>query len=122
MKTVLLTAAAAAALLAPGIAAAADLTGAWKLDLNIGGMEFHAECTLAQAAAALTGSCAGADGQPPAAVTGSVDGSAAKFAYDITYQGNPMHVAYTAAIKSDTAMDGAVDVQIAQGTFTGTKK
>jgi len=121
MKT-LVAAAFTAALLAPGIAAAADLSGKWKIDLNIGGMEFHAECTMTQAAAALTGSCAGADGAPPSAVTGSVDGSTAKFAYDITYQGNPMHVAYTGNVKSDTAMEGAVDVQIAQGTFTAAKQ
>jgi hypothetical protein len=121
MKT-LIAAAAAAALLAPGIAAAADLTGAWKIDLDIGGMQFHADCKMTQTAAALTGSCAGADGAPPSAMTGTVEGSTAKFAYDITYQGNPMHVAYTGEVKSDKAIEGAVDVQIAQGTFKAAKQ
>ena len=121
MKT-LVAAAFTAALLAPGIAAAADLSGNWKIDLNIGGMEFHAQCKMTQAAAALTGECTGTDGAPPAPMTGTVDGANAKFAYDISYQGNPMHVAYTGAVKSDTAMEGAVDVQIAQGTFTAAKQ
>lgn len=121
MKT-LVAAAFTAALLAPGIASAADLSGKWKIDLNIAGMEFHAECTMTQAAAALSGECAGADGAPAAKMTGSVDGSNCKFAYDIEYQGNPMHVAYAGAVKSDTAMEGQVDVQIAQGTFTATKQ
>ena len=122
MKTLLL-AAATAALLVPGIAAAADLTGSWKLSLDIGGMPFETACTLTQTGTALSGGCSGSDSKdPPAPVTGAVDGATAKFAYDITYQGNPMHVAYTAAIKSDTAMDGAVDVQIAQGTFKATKQ
>jgi hypothetical protein len=122
MKTLLITAA-AAALLAPGIASAANLTGSWKFDLEIAGMTYHAACDMKQDAAALTGSCKGDDASAmPSTLTGTVDGSTAKFAYDIQYQGNPLHVAYTAAIKSDTAMDGAVDVQIAQGTFTGVKQ
>ena len=33
-----------------------------------------------------------------------------------------MHVAYTGKVESDTAMDGAVDVQIAQGTFKAAKQ
>jgi hypothetical protein len=123
MKSLLVTAA-AAALLAPGIAAAADLTGAWKVDLEIAGMMFHAVCNMKEdGMMALTGTCTGTDANPmPVAMTGMVDGSNVKWAYDITYEGNPMHVAYTGAIKSDTAMDGAVDVQIAQGTFTATKQ
>jgi hypothetical protein len=123
MKTLLLTAA-AAALFAPGIAAAADLTGTWKVDLDIAGMMFHAACDMKEdAMMALTGTCTGTDANPmPVAMTGMVDGNNVKWAYDITYQGNPMHVAYTGAVKSDKAMDGAVDVQIAQGTFTATKQ
>lgn len=120
-----LIAAAAAVLLAPAAASAADLSGSWKLELSIAGMMFETTCQMTQAGAAITGSCTGADpaaGGKPTVLTGTVDGSTAKFAYDITYQGNPMHVAYTGAMKSDTAMDGAVDVQIAQGTFTGAKQ
>ncbi len=122
MKTLLITAA-AAALLAPAIAAAADLTGAWKVDLEIAGMMYHAACTMKEDGAALTGTCSGTDANPmPVPMTGTVDGANVKWAYDITYEGNPMHVAYTGALKSDTAMDGAVDVQIAQGTFTAAKQ
>jgi hypothetical protein len=123
MKTLLLTAA-AAALLAPGIAGAADLTGSWKLDLDIAGMQYHATCDVKQdAAMMLTGTCSGTDADPkPVPMTGAVDGQNVKFAYDITYEGNPMHVAYTGTTSSDTAMAGAVDVQIAQGTWKGAKQ
>jgi hypothetical protein len=118
----LLIAAASAALLSPAIASAQDLSGTWKLDLSIAGMDYHAECKMAQAAMALSGNCSGGEGQGAVAMTGTVDGTTAKFAYDITYQGNPMHVAYTGNVTSDTAMDGSVDVQIAQGTFKAMKE
>src|SRR5262252_5883870 len=122
MKTLLLSAA-AAVLLTPAVAAAADLTGTWKIDLDIAGGTYHAVCKMTEMGPALSGTCSGgADNDPQTALTGTVDGTAAKFAYDITYNGQPMHVAYTGTVKSDTAMDGAVDVQIAQGTFTATKQ
>lgn len=122
MKTLMVTAA-AAALLIPGVSNAADLSGAWKLDLQIAGMEYHATCQMKEDGTALSGTCSGTDADPkPVAMTGAVDGSSAKFAYDITYNGSPMHVAYTGNVKSDTTMDGSVDVQIAQGTFTAVKQ
>jgi hypothetical protein len=122
MKTLLITAG-AAALLVPGLACAQDLSGKWNLDLEIAGMMYHATCDMKQDGQALSGKCSGSDEAPaPVALTGAVDGATAKFAYDITYQGNPMHVAYTGAVKSDTAMDGTVDVQIAQGTFKAAKQ
>jgi hypothetical protein len=122
MKTLLITVG-AAALLAPGLACAQNLTGTWKVDLEIAGTTYHTNCDVKQDGGALSGKCGGSDEAPtPVAMTGTVDGTTAKFAYDITYQGNPMHVAYTGKVESDTAMDGTVDVQIAQGTFKAAKQ
>ena len=118
MKTLML--AAAAALLAPGLAAAQDLSGTWNLNLNIADMMIPVTCTFVQAGQALTGSCGGPDGKP-AALTGTVDGAKLSWAYDTQFQDMPMHVAYKGDIKSDTAISGALDVPGASGTFTGTK-
>jgi hypothetical protein len=86
-------------------------------------MTYHATCDMKEDGAALSGMCTGSDEKPaPVAMSGAVDGSNVKWAYDITYNGSPMHVAYTGKVESDTAMDGAVDVQIAQGTFKAAKQ
>jgi hypothetical protein len=113
----------AAALLVPGIAAAADLTGSWKLDLNIADMKVPVGCTLIQTGAALTGTCNRTDQEEkPNAVTGAVDGAVAKFAYNVDFGDMPLHVAYTGNITSDTAMSGTLEVAGTMGTFTGAKQ
>ena len=74
MKTLL--AIAAIAVLTPSLAAAADLTGTWKVKTKGGdGADIIVNCKIVQAGSALTGAC-GLDGAPdaPAPLTGSVDG------------------------------------------------
>jgi hypothetical protein len=119
MKTILLSA--AALLMAPAIAAAQDFTGSWTMELDIAGMKYPGACAFTQTGNTLGGTCGGADGKT-VTVSGTVDGAKATFAYDTVYQGNPLHLAYTGEAKSDKEMAGAVDAQIAQGTFTATKQ
>ena len=128
MNKFLIGAAAACALMLPGLASAADVSGAWKVVISVADMSFHANCTFAQAAAALTGTCVPADppadGAPapkPSATTGSVDGSNVKFGYDISFGDMMLHLDYTGALTSDTAMAGKLDVAGMEGTFTATK-
>lgn len=124
MKTLSILAGAAAALALPGLASAADLSGAWKLVVTVGDMTVHVSCNLMQAGASLTGTCGRTDEgfvEKPAAVTGSVDGSAAKWSYSISFQDMPLALAYTGAATSDTAMSGKISVAGQDGTFTGTK-
>ncbi len=111
---------AAAVLLAPAAASAADLSGAWKFNLNIAGMMIPLACTFTETGQTLGGNCDGADGKP-AAVTGAVDGSKVTWAYDTVYQGMPMHVAYTGELKTDTTIAGALDASGNAGTFDGSK-
>ena len=113
----------ALAVLAPGVASAADLSGAWKLAVDVSGMMINITCNLTQQGAALSGTCARTDaaGEKPSAVTGSVDGSTAKWAYDVDFNGMPLHIAYTGNVTSDTAMTGTLDVAGGSGTFTATK-
>lgn len=124
----LVIAAAAAALFAPGLASAADLSGAWKLVISVMDMSYHANCDLKQDGAALSGTCTpadpppdGADAPKPSAVTGKVDGSNVAFAYDISFGDMPLHLDYTGALTSDTAMNGKLEVAGGEGTFTASK-
>ena len=113
---------AAIALFVPSLAAAADLSGTWKIKANAGGMDLVIACKLVQAGAALTGTC-GLDGAPdaPSALKGTVDGSSAKWAYDVTFQDMMFHVAFTGAAM-DNAMTGTMDVADMPTPFTAAKQ
>jgi hypothetical protein len=123
----MISAVAAAALSLPGLAHAADVTGAWKLAINIADMTFHTNCAFTQAGATLSGTCTPADAPPggdapkPAMVAGSVDGQNVKFGYDIEFGDMKLHVDYSGALSSDTAMAGKFDVSGMEGAFTATK-
>lgn len=117
----LLIAATALAMLAPG-AALADVTGAWKLKVDVAGMIFDVNCNLTQSGTALGGTCVRADAMETApALTGSVDGSNVSWAYDVTFQDMPLHVVYKGATTSDSAMSGTIEVAGQNGTFVGAK-
>ena len=128
MKKLLILAAAAGALALPGLANAADVTGAWKLAVSFGDMTFHTNCDFKQAGAALSGTCISADPPPdggaapkPAPVTGSVDGSNVKFAYDVSFGDMMLHLDYAGALASDTSMKGDISVADMKVPFTATK-
>ena len=128
MKKLLILAAAAGALILPGLANAADVSGAWKVVVTFGEMTFHTNCAFTQSGAALTGTCTpadppqpGADAPKPAAVTGSVDGSNVKFGYDINIADMMLHLDYAGVLDSDTSMKGNIGAGDMQIPFTATK-
>ena len=122
MTRLIIGAAAAAALLAPVAASAADVNGAWKLKVDVADMTIDVNCNLTQSANALSGDCKRADGdEAPAKFTGAVDGDALNWAYDIDMQGQTMHVAYKAQVQPDGTMKGTIEVPGVSGTFTGSK-
>ena len=128
MKKLLIAAALAGAMSLPGLANAADLTGGWKLQIDVAGMTFHSNCSFTQAAAALTGTCVSSDPAPdgapaptPSPITGSVDGANVKFGYDISFGDMKLHLDYAGATTSDTAMSGKLSVAGMDGAFTATK-
>ena len=128
MKKLLIVAAAACALALPGLANAADASGAWTVVIGVADMTFHAACNFAQTGGALSGTCVPSDPPPdggaapkPSPVTGAVDGSNVKFGYDITFGDMPLHLDYTGVLSSDTAMAGKLEVAGMEGTFTATK-
>ena len=120
MKRLLL---AAAFVLAPGAVFAADFSGAWTIHGDIGGsIQWTSACTLKQDATsgALTGTCKGTTNED-AVATGTVAGTKLTLAYDTTYQGSPVHLAYTADVQPDGTAKGTVDTGGPPGTFTLTK-
>ena len=124
MKKLSIALACVGALALPGLASAADLSGGWKLVIDVAGMTVHVSCDLKQAGADLSGTCNRTDGdapEKPAAITGKVDGSTAAWSYSISFGDMPLKLDYTGAVKSDTAMDGKISVAGMDGTFTGTK-
>jgi hypothetical protein len=129
MKKLLILAAAASALAFPGLANAADVTGAWGLTINVADMTFHTTCNFKQDGATLGGTCvaadtpAGADPPKPSAVTGSVDGQTVKFGYDVTIGDMMIHVDFAGDLTSDTAMTGKflVPAMGGEGAFTAAK-
>ena len=124
MKKLAILAACLGAVALPGLASAADLTGAWKLVVNVAGMTVQVSCNLKQSGADLTGTCNRTDGdapEKPAAITGKVDGSTAAWSYSVSFGDMPLKLDYSGNVKSDTAMDGKISVAGMDGTFTGTK-
>ena len=113
---------AAAFVLAPGAVFAADFSGAWTIHGDIGGsIQWTSACTLKQdAAGKLTGTCKGTQNED-AAATGTLTGTALELAYDTTYQGSPVHLAYTGDVQADGTAKGTVDTGGPAGTFTLTK-
>jgi hypothetical protein len=50
-----------------------------------------------------------------------VKGTTLTLAYDTTYQGSPVHLAYTGDVQADGTAKGTVDTGGPAGTFTLTK-
>ncbi len=118
MKRVLLFA--AAMLLAPSVARAADLSGVWKFEATgPRGGSAATTCTLTQTGDNITGSCVTAQGTT-VDITGAVNGDDVDFGYNLA--GSPLRVDFKGAIQSDGSMKGTVTAAIPPAPFTGTKQ
>jgi hypothetical protein len=97
----------AAAALAPALASAADFSGAWKLDNTFNGSVSAIHCTLVQTKDALTGSCKpDIPGMEASKLTGTVNGSNAKWGYDLVFNGKPARVDFEVALAADGSLAG----------------
>jgi hypothetical protein len=119
MKIVLF---AAAAMLVPRVALGADFSGDWKIDFSVNGNPAHVACTMMQSGDALSGHCLPAmPNAQPSDLTGRVDGSSAKWSYDVVFNGNKNHVTYDATMTSPTAISGQLMLGQTPTAFTGTR-
>ena len=118
MKPVLLFA--AAALLAPAIASAADLAGGWKfVATGPKGGASTMTCTLTRSGAAIAGSCVTQQGTT-VDVSGTVSGDAVDFGYNLA--GSPLRIDFKGAIQADGSIKGTVAASTPPAPFTGTKQ
>jgi hypothetical protein len=118
MKHVLLMA--AVTLLAPAIACASDISGAWKFETTgAKGRATTMTCTLAQSGAHIAGACVTPHGAT-VDVSGTVTGNQVDFGYNVT--GSPFHVDFKGMLESGGSIKGTVTAAIPPVPFTGTKQ
>ena len=109
--------------LAPGVAFAADFSGTWRIDNLFNGASAIIICTLVQTGNALSGSC-----KPEipnitgSELNGSVDGSSAKWGYDLVFNGNAARVDYVAELSADGTLKGSVLRNGAPSPITAVKQ
>ena len=97
----------AAIALAPGLASAADFSGTWKLDNTFNGTVTAILCTIAQEGDELSGSCRpDLPGMAAEKLTGTVDGSKARWGYDLVFNGNPARVDFEVTLAADGSVSG----------------
>ena len=109
--------------LAPGAAWAADFSGTWRIDNLFNGATAIITCTLVQAGSALTGSCKPEiPGIAPSELKGTVDGSSAKWGYDVVFNGNAARVDYVAELGADGTLKGNVLRNGSPSPITGVKQ
>ena len=109
--------------LVPSAAWAADFSGTWRIDNLFNGASAIITCTLVQAGNALTGTCKPEiPGIAPSELKGTVDGSSAKWGYDVVFNGNQARVDYVAALGADGTLKGDVLRNGSPSPITGVKQ
>jgi len=90
-------------------ASAADFSGKWKIEFSVNNTPATVDCTLDQSGNSLSGQCIPVMDKATASdLMGAVDGSSAKWGYDVVFNGNPGHVGYEAKMTSPTTMSGTL--------------
>ena len=93
----------------PSAAWAADFSGTWRIDNLFNGASAIISCTLVQAGYTLSGSCKpDIPGIAPSELKGTVEGSSAKWGYDVVFNGNAARVDYVAELAADGTLKGSV--------------
>ncbi len=92
---------------APALASAADFSGTWRLDNTFNGAVTAIYCTIVQEGDELSGSCRpDVPGLAAEKLTGTVDGSDARWGYDLVFNGNPARVDYEVTLADDGSVSG----------------
>lgn len=107
----------------PGAASAADFSGTWRIDNLFNGASAIIMCTLAQSGNALSGNCKpDLPGMAGSELTGTVDGSSAKWGYDVVFNGNNARVDFVAELAADGTLKGNVLRNGSPSPITGAKQ
>jgi hypothetical protein len=111
------------ALLACSPAFAADFAGEWQIRSSVNGNPVTIGCTLVQKGDTLSGLCRPeVDGIEPSEVTGAVEGTSAKWGYDVVFNGNSNHVDYQAELRADGMLTGTLFLGPMPTAFTASKQ
>ncbi len=109
--------------LVPSFAFAADFSGTWRIDNLFNGASAIIMGTLAQFGNALTGTCKpDLPGMAGSQLTGTVDGSSAKWGYDVVFNGNNARVDFVAELAADGTLKGDVLRNGSPSPITGIKQ
>ena len=104
-------------------AIAADFSGDWKISFAVGGNPATVNCSIKQMSMALSGHCLPVmQNAMPSDLMGTVDGSMAKWSYDVVFNGKPGHVGYEAKMTSDSTMSGTLSLAGTPTPFTAEKQ
>jgi ketosteroid isomerase-like protein len=100
----------------PGV----DLSGDWQFNSKAGQTPIIVDCRIRQTGTTLAGECEPrSDGSEPAPFTGTVTGSKARWAYGVTFRGNPGTVEFDAEVKPATRMTGTLKLNGKPSDLTG---
>ena len=98
----------------------ADVTGTWSFQVEIAAGTGTPTMTFKQEGEKLSGRYTGQLGEAPLA--GTVKGTSVEFSFDVTVEGNQLHIVYTGTVEKDS-MKGTVNLGgLGEGTFTAKKK
>jgi hypothetical protein len=100
--------------------AAADISGAWKVEGDIADVHVNRVCTIKQTGNKLTGACKNQMNELP--MSGEVNGDKVTWTYDADYQGQKVTLVYKGTLESDGAMKGTIATEGAEGSFTAKKQ
>jgi len=104
------------------VAAAAAVSGAWKVAGTANGMPIKITCTLREKAGALSGSCYAPDLQRTLPIKGKHHGNSVTWSYPINYQGQDLQIGYDGTLKSAREIAGDITVNGSPaGQFTAKK-
>ena len=97
-----------------------DVTGTWAFQVETAAGSGTPTMTLKQDGGKLSGHYSGQLGEAP--LTGTVKGNAVEFSFDISAEGNTLHIVYSGTAEKDS-MKGTVKLaDFGEGTFTAKKK
>jgi hypothetical protein len=99
----------------------ADVSGAWAIQLDIGGQTVTPTVTLKQDGEKLSGTYS-SQVLGEQQVTGTVKGNDVTFGFQASFDGNAVKVTYTGKVDKDTMKGSVAFGDMGEGTFTAKKK
>jgi hypothetical protein len=100
-------------------AAAADISGTWKLEGDIAGVHINRTCTIKQESTKISGSCKNQMNDLPLA--GEVSGNDVTWHYETNYEGTNITLTFKGKLDG-SSIKGKIETEGAGGDFTATKQ